>query len=379
MEPLFIELQLAGNPVASILAGFGYGLDSNGGGLSSDQEPIVIGLEAPLSGSQKANGRDMWRGAKLAAEELNLEGGILGRPIELVKADDRADPERALPVARKLKRLGADAVIGPYNSGVGILNLPYYLENEIVPVHLTSTDDTDGEGVTVQPKNSQIAPVEEAYILSQGIKTVSMLVDPSTFTTGMADRLEAALRANGVDVERFSITPGAEDYSAAIQQALASDPGLVYVSTYFPEGSVIAKGLAASGSDAQRFMGLANVDPAFVKLAGLEVAQSLVFSGTPEAAQLPTAKVYVKAYEQRFDRTPSVWGTFTYDSLQVLAEAMEQAGSNRFEPALDALLQTRNYQGATGTITIDPITGNRLKVPVFILQVNAEGVYTIKG
>ncbi|MEA5421826.1 ABC transporter substrate-binding protein [Synechococcus sp. CCY9202] len=204
-------------------------------------------------------------------------------------------------------------------------------------------------------------------------------MDPSTFTTGMADRLEAALRANGVDVERFSITPGAEDYSAAIQQALASDPGLVYVSTYFPEGSVIAKGLAASGSDAQRFMGLANVDPAFVKLAGLEEAQSLVFSGTPEAAQLPTAKVYVKAYEQRFDRTPGVWGTFTYDSLQVLAEAMEQAGSNRFEPALDALLQTRNYQGATGTITIDPITGNRLKVPVFILQVNAEGVYTIKG
>ncbi|MEA5421825.1 ABC transporter substrate-binding protein [Synechococcus sp. CCY9202] len=207
MEPLFIELQLAGNPVASILAGFGYGLDSNGGGLSSDQEPIVIGLEAPLSGSQKANGRDMWRGAKLAAEELNLEGGILGRPIELVKADDRADPERALPVARKLKRLGADAVIGPYNSGVGILNLPYYLENEIVPVHLTSTDDTDGEGVTVQPKNSQIAPVEEAYILSQGIKGTTKNTDLPWKQRLRLMYWPASALANGRDKADFSWCP----------------------------------------------------------------------------------------------------------------------------------------------------------------------------
>ena len=85
--------------------------------------------------------------------------------MKLVRADDRADPERALPVAKKLNRIDADAVIGPYNSGVGLINLPYYLKKEILPVHLTSTDDTSGEGVTVQPKNSQIATVEEAYIL----------------------------------------------------------------------------------------------------------------------------------------------------------------------------------------------------------------------
>lgn len=229
--------------------------------------------------------------------------------------------------------------------------------------------------MTIQPKNSQIAPVEEDYILSQGIQRVSMLVDPSAYTVGMADRLEASLTAKGVQVERFSIVPGSGHYDATIKKALAADPGLVYVSTYYPEGSIIARGLAASGTAAQRFFGLANVDPAFIAEAGLDVARSAVFSGVPEAAQLPHADAYVQAYEQRFERTPGVWGTFTYDSMKVLAKAMETAGSTAFKPALDSLLQTRNYKGATGTITIDPLTGNRLDVPVFILNVDANGAF----
>ena len=344
----------------------------------ADNEPILVGLEGPLSGDQSSTGRDMWRGAKLAAEQLNLEGGILGRPVKLLRADDRADPDRALRVARRLKRLGADAVIGPYNSSVGILNLPYFLSQQILPVHLTSTDDTSGQGLTVQPKNSQIAPIETDYILSTGVQRVSMLVDPSTYTVGMADRVEAALEANGVVVDRFSISPGSGDYSAAIEQALAEAPGLVYVSTYYPEGAAIARGLAAAGGSAQRFFGLANVDPAFVTEAGLDVARTCLFSGVPEAAQLPKAKSYVAAYEERFDRAPGVWGTFTYDSLQVLARAMEQVESTAFTPTLDALLHTRNYKGQTGTISIDPLTGNRLKVPVFILKVDDSGTFVRK-
>ncbi len=347
--------------------------------VRSALQPLLVGLEAPLSGPQRANGRDMWRGALLAAEQLNREGGVLGRPIELVRLDDKADPDRALAVARRLRRLGGAAVIGPYNSAVGVLNLPWYVEKNILPVHLTSTDDTNGLGVTVQPKNSQIAPVEVDYIQSLGVRRVSMLVDPSTYTTGMADRVEAALKAEGVKVRRFSIVPGADDHDAVVARALASDPDLVYSSTYYPEGSRIARALAASGSSAVRFMGLANVDAAFVTEAGLKVARGCVFSGTPAAEQLPDAQAYVKAYRRRFDRDPNVWGTFTYDSLKLLDRAMEDAGSTAYGPALRQLLQTKGYRGETGTITIDRLTGNRVKVPVFILRVNRSGTFVVKG
>jgi len=348
-----------------------YGLAATG------RERILIGVEGPMSGSQKDTGRDLWRGARLAARELNQDGGILGLRIKLIKADDKADPDRALKVAERLERKGVAAVIGPYNSSVGLVNLPFYIENDILPLHLTSTDLTDGFGITIQPKNSQIAPVEVAYMLDKGVQRVSMLVDPSAFTVGMANRVQTALEASGVLVERVQIEPGATNYGAAIGAALASSPDLIYVSTYYPEGSVIARGLAASGSTAQRFMGLANVDPAFVTQAGLEVARTCVFSGVPEAAQLPTAASFVTAYEDRYNKEPGVWGVFAYDSLQLLAVAMDEVDSTAYEPVLGELRQTSGYVGETGVITIDPLTGNRIDAPVFILNVNKRGEFVL--
>ena len=344
----------------------------------SRPDPLLIGLEAPLSGDQRANGGDMWRGAKLAAEQINLEGGILGRRVKMLRADDQADPERALPVARSLRRRGADAVIGPYNSGVGVINLPWYVDHKILPVHLTSTNQTDGLGVTVQPKNDQIAPVDIAYITSREVKRVSMLVDPSDFTSDLADQVEKGLKADGVEVKRFSITPGSADYQAEIAQALASNPQLVYSSSYYPEGSKIARALVASGTSAEPFMCLSNVDAAFVAEAGLKVARRCTFSGTPESAQLPDAQNYVNAYRERFDREPNVWGAFTYDSLKLLDTTMEEVGSTRYKTVLDQLRQTTGYEGQTGRISIDAITGNRVKVPVFALRVNGQGDYVIK-
>jgi branched-chain amino acid transport system substrate-binding protein len=340
--------------------------------------PLLIGLEAPLSGDQRANGLDMWRGAKLAAEQINREGGILGRRVKLLRADDQVDPALALPVARSLQRLGADLVIGPYNSGVGVINLPWYVKQEILPVHLTSSNQTDGLGVTVQPKNDQIAPVDLAYIASRGVKRVSMLVDPSDFTRGLADQVETGLRADGVAVKRFSITPGRADYGARVDKALASEPELVYVSSYYPDGSKIGRSLVASGTSAEPFMGLGNVDAAFVAEAGLKVARRCTFSGTPEAAQLPDAQAYVQAYRQRFQREPNVWGAFTYDSLELLDSTMETMGSTACKPVLAGLRATRGYRGQTGRISIDAVTGNRLKVPVFPLRVNRDGVFVIK-
>lgn len=341
--------------------------------------PLLIGLEAPLSGDQRANGDDMWRGARLAAEQINREGGILGRRVTLLRADDQADPALALSVARSLRSQGVDVVIGPYNSGVGVINLPWYVRNKILPVHLTSTNQTNGLGVTIQPKNDQIAPVDIAYIAARGVKRVAMLVDPSDFTSSLADQVEKGLKAAGVAVKRFRIAPGRSSYETRIAKALAGDPELVYVSSYYPEGSKIARSLVASGTSAETFMGLGNVDSAFVAEAGLKVARRLTYSGTPEAAQLPDAQDYVQAYRERFGRKPNVWGAFTYDSLQLLAATMEEVGSTGFRAVLAGLRETRGYAGQTGRISIDKITGNRVQVPVFPLKVNNKGVFVIKG
>ena len=344
---------------------------------SSEQleKPFIVGLEAPLRGSQSATGRDMWRGALLAAEQLNCEGGVRGRPVQLVKANDSADPEMAATVVRKLRRKGADAVIGPYNSAVGIENIDNYLRKDIFPVHLTSSDQTSGKGATIQPKNSQISPVESDYILKQKVKNVSMLVDPSTYTQGMAERLKESLTNNNINVTTIEIKPGQDSYRNKVRRAIKNNPDLVYLSTYFPEGSTILQDLEATGSQADRFLGLANVDQSLISNVGLKLAQTAVFSGVPEAAQLPTAKAYVEDYRTRFNKEPGVWGAFTYDSLKLLKDAANRAGTIRFNKLSKAVVNTMGYEGQTGQISIDPITGNRKKLPIFALKVNNFGEF----
>jgi len=340
---------------------------------------IVIGVEAPLTGAQANNGQDMLRGVKLAVAQANAKGGVLGRKVRIVELDDQANPSNASDMVTKAKAAGVVAVVGPYNSSVGVVNLPFYLAAGIVPVHMTSTNDTDGMGVTVQPKNNQISPIEAGYAKSIGAKNVAMLVDPSTYTQGMADRLATALKAGGATVTSIPVTEGKNDYSAEVAQALQGAPDLVYVSTYYPEGAKIAQRLSLSKLPTKCLMGLANVDAAFVTEAGKIAAERCVFSGVPEAAQMPGAKAaaYVAAYKKAFKKSPGVWGIFTFDSANLLFDKIAKTGSTKFAPVLKALQNTKNYKGATGTTTIRPATGNRVKVPVYILKVDDKGVFTV--
>jgi branched-chain amino acid transport system substrate-binding protein len=344
--------------------------------------PVTIAIEAPLSGPQASNGTDMLRGVQLAVRQTNERGGILGRRIKLLRLDDKATPSLARSVARRAIAAKAVGVIGPYNSSVGIINLPLYVAGKVVPIHLTSTDDTTGKGLTVQPKNSQISPVEARYFATQRATRVAMLVDPSTYTRGMASRLKRILTNRGGEVATIPIVAGKQSYSTQVAEALKSNPQFVYVSTYYPEGGKIARSLlaaAAGNTTFGCFMGLANVDPAFVSEAGIPASRFCRYSGVPTAAQIPAAAAYVRQYRAAFRRSPGVWGTFTYDSTNLLLAAIRKTRSFEYGVLLKNLLRTKGYKGATGTITIDPSTGNRPNAPVYILTVSAAGQFVTTG
>jgi branched-chain amino acid transport system substrate-binding protein len=348
----------------------------------SSPEPLVIAVEGPQSGGQASNGLDQLRGVQLAVRQVNARGGVLDRPVRIVKADDRGSAARARPVARAVIARGIGFVIGPYNSSVGLQNLSLYRQNRVLPVWMTSSDETKGAGATVQPMNSQIAPIEQRYLSSLPARRVTMLVDDTpngAFTEGMARRLRTALERVGTTVTWISVVEGATSayYAGKTDEALATRPDLVYVSTYFPEGVQIAKALAAAGADPPCLMGLANVDNGFVVQTTLPEAQRCVFSGVPAAGQMPSARGYVQQYRRAFDRRPGVWGSFTYDSAKILFAAIERSGSTQFGAVYKALRATRNHRGATGPITIDRDTGYRTNVPVSILTVNAKDKFVI--
>jgi branched-chain amino acid transport system substrate-binding protein len=371
-------LALASTTAAAVAAG---------GSSSPATAPLVVAVEGPQTGDQSSNGLDMLRGVKLAVDQLNAAGGLWdGRKVAVYAADDKGDAANAVRVARSVVEKGIRFVIGPYNSSVGIANLGVYRRSRVLPLWMSSRDETTGLGATVQPMNSQIAPIEERYVKSIGAKRVTMLVDDTAdgaFTKGMAMRLRAGLEGTGATVTWLSVdelsneTNAAEYYAGKVSDAVATMPDLIYVSTYFPEGVQIAKALAASGTTPKCLMGLANVDTGFVAGTTLQEAQRCEFSGVPAATQMPSAASYVRQYRRTFGKTPGVWGTFTFDSARILFRAIDRAKSYGFFAVEQALRRTRGFEGATGPITIDPQTGVRTNVPVSILRVDAAKRFVI--
>ena len=345
---------------------------------------ILLAYEGPLTGDQRSNGYDMLRGTKLAVKEINANGGLLGMKVQLISGNDKANATTGVTVAKSIVAKHPSAVIGPFNSSVGVKNLPIYTKGGVFPVQLTSTDDTSGMGATVQPKNSQISPAEVDWMKANKAQKVSILWDPSTYTQGMADRMFNALDKQGVLVTKIEIDPTATDFSAVVAQALTNNPDTVYVSTYYPQGAIIAKELAAqakAGNTARCFMGLANQDPAFITAAGNAAAHRCTFSGSPTPTQFGNSlsRTYVHNYKAEFGTTPGTWGIYAYDSVRLWANAVTKAGTTDLDAFSQKILHTKNFAGATGPITIAPKTGNRPNVPVAILGVSVTGKYVIES
>jgi branched-chain amino acid transport system substrate-binding protein len=213
-----------------------------------------------------------------------------------------------------------------------------------------------------------------------------MLVDDTAngaFTKGTAERLRSALLRHGATVSWTSIqettTPGLPSnyYAQQATKALSTNPDLVYVSTYFPEGIEIAKALAASRTKPRCLMGLANVDSGFLAQTTLAQAQRCVFDGVPAATEMPSARTYVRQYTRTFHKQPGVWGAFTYDSARILFAAINSAKSYAPGAVERRLRRTKDFRGETGPITINPKNGYRANVPVSILSVNKQQKFII--
>lgn len=305
---------------------------------------------------------------------------MLGRRVRVLPADDDGEPRNALSTFTKVGRMNAAGLIGPYNSSVAVINLPLYKRARLPMVQMASTDATNGIGANIQPKTAQIAPAEYRWIRSNWApRHVALLAGTSSFLVGEADRLQAAFQASATTVTRISIERDAPDYAPQVAQAVASGADTLVVATRTAEAVPITTAFLATGSAMRCFLGFAVTDPLFVERVGVSGSQRCIFSGVPGPTAMPTARAYVAAYREAFDMEPGTWGMFTYDSARILFRAMEEGGSTKWASVMPVLLGTTGFRGATGTITIDPATGNRRQVAVRALKVNDAGQFVIAG
>ncbi|MFA5885410.1 MAG: branched-chain amino acid ABC transporter substrate-binding protein [Acidimicrobiia bacterium] len=347
-------------------------------GAASTGATVRIGLEAPLSGDQKSTGEGMLRGAQLAAKELNAKGGIGGKQVEIVPIDDAADPATGVTAAKAAIASGLDGVVGPYNSGVGAQTLPLYIAAGLVPIRLTSADSTNGLGLTLQPMTYQIAPAaSDALTQWLKAKSVAIVYDDSTlYTTTVSSALKSELQAAGVTISAFEpIQPGAKTYASTISKVEATNPDVIYLATYYPEGGLMAKEIYAAKGKAKCLADYGAYDNGFIEAAGKKAAQGCPVVGVPAPPEFSGAKKYVAAYRKAYKAEPGVWSPYTYDSLNFLAQGVAQAGGFDAAKLTAALDKVSGFSGWTGSVTIDPTTGNRDPATVVVLSTDKGGSF----
>ncbi len=350
------------------------------GGSDTTSDTVRIGLEGPLSGDQKVTGVGMLNGAKLAADDLNAKGGIGGKQVEIVPIDDAADADTGVSAANAAVKDGLDGVIGPYNSGVGIKTLPIYEEAGLVPIRLTSDSDTNGMGFTLQPMDYQIAPVE-TKAMTDWLKArkVAMLYDPTqNYTTSTAEAVKKNLEQDGVKITAYNeVQPGEKSYESDVKKALDTDPDVVFSVVYFPEGGLIAKAMYSIKPQARCLADYASNDPGYVTTAGKAAAQACPTGGVPAPEDFKDGPAFVAEYEKEFGSAPGTWSPYTYDSLNFLAEGVKQAGGFDSGALKEKLSAVKDWQGVTGSVTIDPSNGNRDPATVTINSVDSKGEFHV--
>ena len=176
---------------------------SHAASTSSSNQDYVIGCPEPMTGSTADMGADMYNAMKMAADQLNKQGGMLGRQIKLVEEDDASDPEPAVNAANKLVSMNVDAVVGEYASGVALLCEPIY-NNAAVPYLLP---DANASSLTSQGFNNvflincggvtQAQTAADFMVKTLGAKAVAVVDDQSAFATNLAQLTDQDVVADG--------------------------------------------------------------------------------------------------------------------------------------------------------------------------------------
>ena len=350
-------------------------------------DTIKIGLMAPLTGSWASEGQEMKRNVELLAAEQNAKGGLLGKQIEVVVEDDGGDPRTASLAAQRLSTKGVVAVIGTYGSAVTEASQTILDEAGLIQIANGSTAVRLTEKglknfLRTCPRDDEQGRVGAKVIEKSGAKKIALLHDSSAYSKGLADEINAILKAKGANVVFFdALTPKEQDYSAILTKLKAAGPDVVFFTGYYPEAGLLLKQKRQMGWNVPFIGGDAINNPDLVKIAGKEAAEGFQFLSPPVPKDLdtPEAKAYVAAYQKKFGEAPSsIYGVLAGDGFRVVAKAIEatkSTASDKMRAYLTGGLKA--FPGFTGQIEFNA-KGDRVGELYRVYKVAKDGSFVLQ-
>jgi branched-chain amino acid transport system substrate-binding protein len=331
------------------------------------QELVVrIGHVGPTSGSIAHQGKDNEMGAKMAIEDLNARGVVIGGKkarFELLAEDDAADPKQATAVAQKLVDSKVNAVVGHLNSGTSIPASKIYSDAGIPQISPSATNPKytrQGYKTTFRVVADDVhlgGTLGRYAVTALKGSAIAVIDDRTAYGQGVAQEFEkGVIAAGGKIISRQFTTDKATDFMAILTAIKAQKPDIVFYGGMDAVAGPMIRQMKQLGLVA-RFMGGDGVcSTELPKLAAGAVGDGQVVcaeAGGVEGEQKKGMDDFRIAFKRKFGVDVQLYAPYVYDSVQLLAAAMVKAQSSDPAKYLPVLAATEGYKGVTGTISFD--------------------------
>ena len=316
-----------------------------GAGAAKAQD-ISIAVVGPITGSNAALGEQMTRGAKMAVADINAKGGVLGKKLNLILADDACDPKQAVAAANDVVGKKVVFVAGHYCSSSSIPASAVYNEAGILQMTPASTnpaltDDAAKKGwnnvFRACGRDDVQGGVAGKYLAEHfKSKNVAIVHDKTAYGKGIADETKKAMNAAGLKETMYEgITQGDKDFSALISKMKQANIDVVYFGGYQTEAGLIVRQARDQGLRAQLIGADALVTEEFWKITGA-AGEGTLMTFPPDPRNVPAAKAVVDKFMAE-GYNPEGYTLYTYAAIQAFAAAAEKAKSVKLDDLSKAL------------------------------------------
>ena len=310
-------------------------------GAAADDDVIIIGSALCQTGIQAPLDEPALRGAQLAVDELNANGGILGKQVKLVAMDGKSDPVTVGNVAKQLIDDGAAAIIAPSDFDFGGPASREAQKAGIVGISPCASSPLYGSAAigdkqfTLSMWNTTMGAVTAEYAYNElGFRSVYVITDDFIdYTKSLSKYFIFRFEELGGEVFfEDTYTQGQADVSAQLARikALDKQPDFIYISSYMPDLALMIRTLRESGVTVPVLGGDSYDDPGLFEALGQQYGSDVYFDthGYLSDEANPKYSAFAAAYEEKFGNAPeAVWIMPGYDVVMVLAQAMEEAGT----------------------------------------------------
>lgn len=298
-----------------------------------DGDTIKIGVQGAHSGDLASYGVPSLNAVKIVVDEVNANGGVLGKKVEIIAQDDQCKPEMATSAATKLVSDGVAGIIGPICSGATVASLPLFQDAGLIAISPTATTPalTDsGKNPlffrTVAKDTAQAKLTSDYMLNNLKVKKVAYLHDNGDYGKGFADYNRELLEKGGAETVLFeAVTPDAVDFSAVVRKIRRAKPDIVVFGGYQPVASKLIQQMRRDRLKTPLLGPDGVKDETFLKMTGKD-GEGVLASYPKDTTSLPAYKHAHEQHLKAYSSEPGFGYYNAYAATQALLDAIAKTG-----------------------------------------------------